>query len=124
MKNKIFNTFTFAVGTQILNNALIKSALKSFYNENIDSLKGDQQFMFLFKISFLNEEGLPYIRTLGTLIISSKNDFSKIYKSLCIRLDISDENYKSTPINELIFNYKIFSENIQQFKQPKLIFKK
>jgi DNA polymerase type B, organellar and viral len=114
MKNQnlpLFSTFKSSVGDQLLNNQLIKLTLKNFFKEIIQPLKKDQVVLILFKIKFFDENNFEYIRTLGSLLKINKKEFSRLYNILSTRLELSDNEYRSTPIIELIINYKIIDEN-------------
>lgn len=108
----IFQTFTFPIEEDMfLQNSLIKITLKKFWKEVMQPLKKDQIVIILFKINFIDENNSPYMRTLGSLIKTNKSEFTRIYNLLSARLEISDEDYISTPIKELIITYKIIDKD-------------
>jgi len=89
----------------------MKTTIKNFFKEVMNPLKTKQIVLILFKIKFVDEENNVYIRTLGSLLKINKKEYSRLFNILASRLDLSDNEYKSTPVTELIINYLIVDEN-------------
>src|ERR1700733_6332461 len=108
----LFETFTYIIAdSNLLTNALIKIVINKFWVEIMKPLSKDQVVLILFKIKFLDDNDSPYIRTLGSLLKTNNTELTRIYNILCARLEISDNNYLTTPISEIIITYRIISLN-------------
>jgi hypothetical protein len=89
----------------------INTTIKNFFKEVMTPLKTKQIVLILFKIKFIDENKIEYIRTLGSLLKINKKEYSRLFNILSSRLDLSDNEYKSTPVTELIINYLIVDES-------------
>lgn len=98
----------------LLNNKIIYRYLKNFWKEIMNNLEKDQIVLFIFRVRLGDEDDSTikgnYL-TIGRLfkINNSSKDFKNLYNILCGLLDIKDENYKNSQLQEIIFSYKIIA---------------
>ena len=109
----IFLKISFILDFEVfLDNKTIKIYLTKFWDEVMNNLEKDQIVLFLFRVRLGDEDDptvFGHYVTIGNLfkINNSKTDFNRLYEHLKALLTIKDQSYKSLPLMEVVFSYKI-----------------
>jgi len=108
----IWHNYYISCENKLLTNDLIKEMLQKFWNEIINNID-DKMVILLFRIQFEDKS----FRTIGNLQKIDKSQFIVLYKLYINLLSILSNDYKTLPIINIVFTYKIIdSEN----KSPKI----
>jgi len=89
-------------GKIVLNDALIKAAIDSFWKKIVSEIK-DEHIIALFRIQ--TQDNIIY--TLGNLISLSKEDKKYYYDYIVNRLYIKNDEYRQVKLTSIIFSYGI-----------------
>src|ERR1700704_710224 len=108
----IWHNYFISCDNKLLSNDLIKEMLNKFWNEIINNID-NKMVILLFRIQYEDKS----FRTIGNLQKIDKSQFSSLYRLLTDLLSILSNDYKTLPIINVVFSYKIIdTEN----KSPKI----
>jgi hypothetical protein len=119
----LWHNYFISCKNKLLDNNLIKEMLNKFWDEIMNNID-DKMVILLFRIQYEDKS----FRTIGNLQKIDKSQFTRLYRLLSDLLSILSNDYKSLPIINIVFSYKIIdtenkvskidSNNIKDDKLP------
>ena len=107
----IWHNYFISCDNKLLSNDLIKEMLNKFWNEIINNID-NKMVILLFRIQYEDKS----FRTIGNLQKIDKSQFSSLYRLLTDLLSILSNDYKTLPIINVVFSYKLLIQKINHLK--------